>query len=102
MNGNEDNRCGCILSNDMLQFFGCDASLAAFKNSVLFDHCHKGIAILGHGLPDRKLFHSGVTSSVKPSSIHPVIPPAMILAGSPSSARRNAPRAAPLQCGPAQ
>ncbi|QYU68504.1 tripartite tricarboxylate transporter substrate binding protein [Leptolyngbya sp. 15MV] len=38
----------------------------------------------------------------KPSSTHPVMPPAMILTGRPSRARRKAPRAAPLQCGPAQ
>ena len=30
------------------------------------------------------------------------LPPAMILTGRPSSASRNAPLAAPLQCGPAQ
>jgi hypothetical protein len=46
------------------------------------------------GLPD--------VASSKPSSIQPVMPPAMILTGRPSLARRRAPRAAPLQCGPAQ
>jgi len=39
---------------------------------------------------------SSVTSS-KPSSSQPVTPPVMILTGRPNSARRNAPRAAPLQ-----
>ncbi len=38
----------------------------------------------------------------KPSSSQPVMPPAMILTGRPSSASRSAPLVAPLQCGPAQ
>ncbi len=37
-----------------------------------------------------------------PSSSQPVMPPAMIFTGRPSFASRKAPRAAPLQCGPAQ
>lgn len=41
-------------------------------------------------------------AKAKPSSSHPVMPPVMIFTGLPSSASRSAPRAAPLQCGPAQ
>lgn len=43
-----------------------------------------------------------VLSSSKPSSNHPQTPPAMIFTGRPKRAKRKAPRAAPLQCGPAQ
>ena len=45
---------------------------------------------------------ASLPASSKPSSNQPVIPPVMIFTGRPSCARRSAPRAAPLQCGPAQ
>mmetsp|Transcript_7057 Transcript_7057/g.30035 ORF Transcript_7057/g.30035 Transcript_7057/m.30035 type:complete len:853 (-) Transcript_7057:974-3532(-) len=45
---------------------------------------------------------AGPCASAKPSSSQPVMPPAMIFTGRPSFASRSAPRAAPLQCGPAQ
>ena len=45
---------------------------------------------------------TGVLANSKPSSNQPVMPPAMTFTGRPSRASRNAPRAAPLQCGPAQ
>ena len=44
----------------------------------------------------------GSAASLKPSSVQPAIPPAMIFTGRPSRASRSAPRAVPLQCGPAQ
>ncbi len=67
-----------------------------------------GIGRRGQGLPSRRAARtvaaqsSLLVASSKRSSSQPVIPPAMIFTGRPSSARRSAPRAAPLQCGPAQ
>lgn len=44
----------------------------------------------------REVVH-GPQASANPSSIQPVMPPAMIFTGYPRRANRNAPRAAPLQ-----
>jgi hypothetical protein len=54
------------------------------------------------GLVDRQGHSTTPLAKSKPSSSQPAIPPAMIFTGRPRSARRRAPRAAPLQWGPAQ
>lgn len=69
-----------------------------FERRMLPDQIQQRCGVRQACAPDHRIRHA-VSSEArsKPSSSHPVTPPAMILTGRPNSASRNAPRAAPLQ-----
>lgn len=75
---------------------------AAFERGMCPDQVVESWYVFLRGLADGAAHSAASVVSSNPSSSHPVIPPAMIFTGRPSSARRKAPRAAPLQWGPAQ
>ncbi len=75
---------------------------APFERGMRPDQVVEARHILLRGLVDGAAHSAASVANSNPSSSHPVIPPAIIFTGRPSSARRSAPRAAPLQWGPAQ